>query len=513
LISINDFKEIELPADAHHITMRLLRDPPTKMVAIIPHRGTHDTQPSASDSDIGEHTRASIDNTVEQQFALMEFDAKNGWAVHGDTWGLNAHVGSGDPFNVTDIETDQRAVNPPVAGSNPAEVARYKLRTNRQADTDESPLDLSHTLDYIAEKQLPINIVVDAKTPQDYAQSAQLLAQKKHFDGKPFIETAFLKVLLKDIKTPAEYQRTFSAPGPDGQPIGDKLNLMWVVYANHVDEFRNGERGMIEALAAHREAAHAAGRLSITELNVKDDDGLSQVAQWIRATKQPWLGCYHPTRESDLLQQDSGPVAHGNWNNVTDVETLLKLGEERVLFMPNGTCCHSINSDLFGAQFDQRPSLARLMKLGANVIVSDTPKDARDTFEKWGIPDISAVMMHQAYGPRPLPPDFAKPPAGVNLAPKNYVLVGGGLLVMGAAAFVARKIVKSRRRTRLPFHEENVPLTSLGGDGPRQRDSGSVRSSLEEGLPPPRRPGTSPTSRTESTPRASSPSRGRRGSP
>lgn len=420
-----------LPPDAHVRTMELLKNPPKEpMVAIMPHRGYHGSQPLGEGQDIGEHTRASIDNVVEQKFALVEVDSKFKWLVHGDTWGLTADVGHAfglPPFNVTDTQSDQQAVNPPVAGSTWADVKDYILRTPNLEPAGEPPLNVTAVLDYVVKNQLPVNMVFDCKTPEDVRDVPKILAETNHIDEKPFIHTAMVKILLADMKTPEAFNQAFSQPGPDGKPIADSLNVVWVVRPNDVENF-GSEQAIIDSLKAHR----ATGRFSITELNIKDDKGLHQVADYVRESGQPWLGSYHPTRESNLLQDPANKLGTGNWNNITDKDTLYKLGEEKVLFMPNGTCCHSINSDLYGSDYDQRPSLARLQGLGVNFITTDTPGVARDFFNAQGIPDISDVVRQQA-GRQPSLPG----PSGSNGG--SYFPLLAGVVLAGGAAYLCVK--------------------------------------------------------------------------
>jgi len=494
----------ELPKDAHNRTMQLLKTPPEdeQIVAIMAHRGYHDLQSNPSDTDVGEHTRQSLLRAADSNFALVEVDAKFNWLIHGNTWGPFADVGTSQglpPFNVTDVESDQRRVNPPVEGSTWDDVKDFKLRTPNFVTTDETPMNISTVLKYVADEKLPINMVFDCKTPEDVRDVPPLLANTKHFDGAPFIDTAMVKIRLNSMKTVEEYDKAFAAPGPDGKPIGDRLNVIWVVTPNDVEEF-GSEQAIIDSLEKHR----ATGRFSMTELNIKDDKGLHQVAQYVRESNQPWLGSYHPVREADLVQTDDDPLAKGDWNNITDKETLHRLGEEKVLFLPNGTCCHSINSDLYGSEYDQRPSLARLEQLGINFITTDTPVVARDFFEAKGTRDISSVVMAQAQAEASSPntPGLADsiPRGWSSYAPAGGVLlVGiGALLAMrhravksviqkalGAVARrVAREPDQEAQRGRQGSGEEGFPLMARGPQQQASSRDSSQSATSDTGRPP-----------------------------
>lgn len=427
--------ELLLPPDAHIRIMELLKTPPReRVVAVMPHRGLHDTQPAHSqDSDIGEHTRASMRNAPAHGYGLLEIDVKDLWMAHGETWGPTADFGSSKglaPFNLTDYTSNQDEVNPLVKGSDWELVKDAKLRGASGAATDESPLNITAALQLLVDEKLPVVLVLDCKTPDDELKVPYILAGTKDSDGIELIDRAIVKLQLTHFPTVAAYDEAFGKPGPDGKPIGDSLNVVWVVSPNDVQTF-GSEQAIIDALAAHR----ATGRFSITELNIKDDKGLHEVAKWVRESGQVWLGSYHPTREFDLRHARDEPLVKLDWNKVTDKETLHAIGELEVLLWPDGRCCHKINSDLRGSEFDQRVSATRLMELGSNFIVTDTPNEVRNFFRAQGIPDISDVVMR-------LPQLNGNPEAAPGWSGPDKIAAAGLVFIAGSLTY---QLLRSRR--------------------------------------------------------------------
>jgi hypothetical protein len=429
-------QEFDLDPEAHVKTMQFLMSPPpdNNAVATVFHRGNFLDTPEYPR--IAENSKPAIDEVVRVGATLVELDVRGGWIAHDKHWGRVADVGAavGRPaFNITDFESDQSAVNPPVEGSQPDEVATYVMRGPTQEPLEGSALKVTDVLKHVRVNQLPVNLIFDCKTVKDAQDVAKELASHTDGIGLSFIETAMIKVPLKDMQTPEQFNEAFKDLGEQR----DKLKVMWVISPNDIEAFGN-EQAMIDSLDAHRNT----GRFSIPEPHMKDAGMLSKVVNHIKETKQPWMAIYHPEKENDFWQKHSNAVARGDWNNITDPEALNILGEERVFYFGNGTCCYALNSILGGAEYDGRVSLGWLQGKDFNFITTDRPRVAIDYFKQQGIPDISEVARQRSdagsSSGRPVP-------AGGQSVPSAQVAF---VSVIGVAALAGLTYCYCRARSR-----------------------------------------------------------------